>query len=255
MLISIIIPAYNEEGVIKQTLERINYAIGNSKQYGYSWEIIVCDNHSTDKTPEIASSAGARVVKESIRRISDVRNTGAKIAQGEWLIFIDADSYPKPGAVNEVIEIIEKGNSIGCGTTIIVEDGTLFNKLRMERLNPFFRLLKICGGAFIACDHEAYKSIDGFNTHLYAYEDIDFVLRLKKHGRKLGKNFPVLYNHPVITSGRRGDYNIKSLAVLYLSNFAGVILFILQYFLPKKWISKAGKVVSGYWYNNRKPGA
>lgn len=251
MLISTIIPAYNEEKIIAQTLNNINLAIESSKQKGYQWEIIICDNDSTDKTVEIASQFGAKIVREPFKQISTARNTGAKNATGDWLIFIDADTYPTPELIDEVLKGIARETNIGYGTTIVVEGGTLFNKLRMERLNPFFRLFNFCGGAFIACKREGFDGVNGFSTHLYAYEDLDFVFRLKRYGYKKEKKFSVLHKHPVITSGRKGDYNIRSIFVLYTSNFASVIIFILQYFLPNKWVAKMGRSVTGYWYNNR----
>jgi len=252
LLISVIIPAYNEEKRIEQTINRINRALKANREKGYSWEIIVCDNNSTDRTAEIATKKGAKTVEEPFKQISRVRNTGAGVAQGEWFIFIDADSYPLPELISEVIEVIENGNNIGCGTTILVEEGTLFNKLRMERLNPFYRIFNFCGGAFILCQREAFQFIKGFSTHLYAYEDIDFVFRLKKYGRLREKKFPVLYKNPVITSGRKGEYSFSTMAALFASNFLAIILFVLQYFLPKGLISKLGGRLLGYWYNSRR---
>jgi glycosyltransferase involved in cell wall biosynthesis len=251
LLISVIIPAYNEGKIIKQTLDQLHLALHAYRDEGYSWEIIVCDNQSTDKTAEIAGKTGAKIVKEPARQISKVRNTGAEAAQGAWLIFMDADTYPPPQMIAEVIEVIENGNTIGCGTTILVKDGSLFNKLRMERLNPFYRLFKICGGAFILSQREGFEAIKGFRTHLYAYEDIDFVFRLKAYGRSRGKIFPILYKNPVITSGRRGEYTFAAMIALIASNFLAVVLFVLQYFLPKSLLSKLGRRTLGYWYQSR----
>ena len=251
MLISIIIPENNEEKIIQHTLELLFLALNEQRDEGYSWEIIVGDNHSTDKTVEIAAKAGAKIVKEPFRQISRVRNTGARVAQGEWFIFMDADSYPQPELIAEVIGVIENGNNIGCGTTILVEGGTLFNKLRMERMNPVYRFFNISGGAFVLCQSEAFQAVKGFSTHLYAYEDLDFVFRLKKYGRMSGKNFPVLQN-PIITSGRRGEYSFCAMLALFTSNFIAVILFMLQYILPKSLISILGSKTLGYWYNSRR---
>jgi glycosyltransferase involved in cell wall biosynthesis len=245
LLISIIIPAYNEEKLIRQNLEQLHLALNEHRDARYSWEIIVCDNHSSDQTAEIAAKAGAKIIKEPFRQISRVRNTGANVAQGDWLIFMDADSYPQPELIAEVIDVIGDGNHIGCGTTILVEGGTLFNKLRMERLNPLYRLFKFSGGAFILCQQEAFQAIQGFSSHLYAYEDLDFVFRLKKYGRLKGKSFPVLYRYPIITSGRKGEYNFLTMVALVGSNFLAVILFLLHYVLPKSLVH-AGEIPSSF---------
>jgi glycosyltransferase involved in cell wall biosynthesis len=251
MLISIIIPAFNEENLLSQTIERINFALDANKGEELSWEIIVCDNNSTDKSAEIASELGARVVFEPTNHISRARNTAARMAQGEWFLFIDADSFPTPELIAEMLSVIDSGNYIGCGTTVLVEGGTLFNKLRMERLNPFFRLLNISGGVFLLCRRDAFQSIRGFSTSLYAFEEFDFIFRLKKYGRSQGKKFTIIHRHPVITSGRKADYNIFSLGSLYVSNFLAIILFILYYLLPKALTAWLSSKLLGYWYKSR----
>ncbi len=252
LLISVIIPAFNEEKSLEQTLERFKLALNENKDKGISWEIIVSDNNSTDRTGEIAAKMGVRIAFEPINQISRARNTGAGIAAGDWFLFIDADSFPRPALIAEVLEVIRSGNYIGCGTTVEVQGGTLFNKLRMERLNPFFRLFNLCGGAFLLCRSEAFRSIEGFSTNLYAYEEIDFVIRLKRYGRKRGKKFTTLYRHPVLTSGRKGDYGFFSFGVLFASNFVAIILFGLHYLAPKMLIKKIGSGLLGYWYNGRR---
>lgn len=251
MLISVIIPAYNEEKLLKQSIEQITFAFTTNKDEALSWEIIVCDNNSSDRTAQVAAEMGAMVAFEPINQISRARNAGAAIAQGDWFLFIDADSYPTPELIGQVLDVIESGKYIGCGTTVLVEGGTLFNKLRMERLNPFFRLLNFTGGAFLLSQREAFHSIQGFSSSLFAFEEIDFVIRLKKYGRSKGKKFTVIHQHPVITSGRKGDYAFFSLAGLYLSNFFAIILFILHYLLPKAVTAWLGSKLLGYWYRRR----
>ena len=251
MDLSIVIPAFNEEALIDRTLTKIKMALSYNDFKGFTWEIIVCDNDSTDQTASIAAKAGAIVITEPVRQIAKARNTGASGARGKWLLFIDADTYPTPELVTDVLEVIEGDLNIGCGTTIQVEDGTLFNKLRMERLNPLFRILKFCGGAFLLCHRNAFVAISGFSTNLYAYEEIDFVYRLKRYGRKYGKSFSILHRHPAITSGRKGEFTGVAILRLFASNIAAVVLFILYYLLPGRWIKKVGARLLGYWYRVR----
>lgn len=252
MLLSIVIPAFNEAEGLEETIKRIQFALEENADKAFSWEIIVCDNNSTDQTAAVAARAGATVVFEEQNQISIARNKGAEIAEGEWLLFIDADTYPPPELIADVLELITSATCVGCGATVEVENGTLFNKLRMERLNPLFRLFNLCGGAFLLCERSAFEMIRGFSLDLYAYEEIDFVLRLKRHGRQKRKKFHVLYEHPVITSGRKGEYRLSRITALLVSNFAAVILFGLHYLLPGKVIKKLGSRMLGYWYDNRK---
>ena len=94
VVFSIVIPAFNEENYLGNTLDSLRS--GMSEIPDLKGEIIVVDNNSSDKTAAVANSKGARVVFEPINQISKARNTGAKFAKGEYLIFIDADTQVSP---------------------------------------------------------------------------------------------------------------------------------------------------------------
>src|SRR5436189_280616 len=86
--VSVLIPAYNEEAFLARVIESVHHSFAATPDHSY--EIIVCDNASTDKTAEIAAAHGARVVFEPHNQIAKARNTAAKAARGTWLIFLDA---------------------------------------------------------------------------------------------------------------------------------------------------------------------
>src|SRR5690349_19341421 len=111
MKISVVIPAYNEEKLLGETLEHINKARAVFDEFGWASELVVCDNNSTDRTAAIAKSAGATVIFERINQIGRARNTGAGAATGEWLIFVDADSHPSPALFRDVAGEIRRGKS------------------------------------------------------------------------------------------------------------------------------------------------
>ena len=87
MKFSIIIPAYNEEKLLSDSLSKIKRSLNVFLERGHSVELIVCDNNSSDRTAEIAREAGAKVVFEPVNQISRARNTGAAAATGDYLIF------------------------------------------------------------------------------------------------------------------------------------------------------------------------
>ena len=66
MLISVVIPAFNEGDFLRQTLAKIQFAIKANVRAGIRWEIIVCDNNSGDDTAVIAQTSGETVVFEPI---------------------------------------------------------------------------------------------------------------------------------------------------------------------------------------------
>src|SRR3954468_17399595 len=120
--ISIVVPAYNEEASLPESLRRIRTAAAAFHRRGWPVESIVCDNNSTDRTAAIASEAGAMVVFEPVNQISRARNAGAAAAAGKWLIFIDADSHPSEALFDDVADAIETGSWLAAGSTVVLDD-------------------------------------------------------------------------------------------------------------------------------------
>ena len=94
MRVSVIVPAFNEEQLLADSLAEIRKASAAFSLRGWTVELIVCDNNSTDRTAGIASAVGATVVFEPLNQIARARNTGAAAATGDWLLFVDADTHP-----------------------------------------------------------------------------------------------------------------------------------------------------------------
>lgn len=216
------------------------------------WEIVVCDNGSTDGTGPAAAAAGARVVFEPFRQIARARNAGAADARGEWLLFVDADSFPSAELVADVLDLVDGGRHVGCGATLRVVDGSLWNKLRLERLNPFLRAFGLAAGAFVVSEADAFRAIGGFDESLFAFEEFDFVARLKREGRRRGQRFTVLYEHPVATSGRRGVSSITGFVRQSVSMTLGLAVFVLNVTLPRRFRLKRVRGGLSYWYRDER---
>src|SRR5258706_528056 len=93
MLISVVVPAFNEGGYLGETLASLNRAKAFLQDEGRSSaEIIVVDNDSDDSTADVARALGAAVARETQHNVAKVRNSGAKLSQGDVLIFVDADT-------------------------------------------------------------------------------------------------------------------------------------------------------------------
>src|SRR5258708_20294880 len=113
-LISFVIPAWNEESVSGPTLEAVSVA---TRHLTVPSEVIVADDSSTDRTAEIARQHGARVVSVQHRQISATRNAGARAAQGDLLIFIDADTIVNQEVVCAAVAAVRAG-AVGGGCPI-----------------------------------------------------------------------------------------------------------------------------------------
>ena len=147
--ISVIIPAFNEEKLLPATLRSINAARAAFTALGWSSEVVVCDNNSTDRTADFARAAGARVVFEPVNQISRARNTGAAAATGDWLIFVDADSQPSPELFAAVAAEIRKGGCLAGGSTVRLEGRYPLASLVVVGWNCLSRLRRWAAGSFI----------------------------------------------------------------------------------------------------------
>jgi glycosyltransferase involved in cell wall biosynthesis len=200
--ISIVVPAFNEEKLLPETLRAIREAAAAFTAAGWEWELIVCDNNSTDRTAELARAAGARVVFEPVNQIGRARNTGAAAAGGDWLVFVDADSLPSRELFAELTRTIADDRTLAGGAPV-----------RMDRFywrmwffggvwNTISRWLRWAAGSFLFCEAAAFRAVGGFSGELFASEEIDLSKRLKQHARERGRRLTILRT-PILTSARK----------------------------------------------------
>ncbi len=203
MKISVVVPAFNEEKLLASTLQSIRKAAEVFRTRGWDCEIIVCDNNSTDATPDIARREGARVVFEPINAIARARNTGAAAATGDWLLFIDADSHPSPALLSELADTISRGDVLAGGATVRLDEFHLAAALVVRLWNSVSRFKKWCAGSFIFCETAAFREIEGFDPTLFVSEELDLSQRLGAVARSRGKKLIILHRHPLVTSARK----------------------------------------------------
>lgn len=203
MKISVVIPAFNEEKLLGATLRSIQEAGAAFGGLGWTMEIVVCDNHSTDATAELARAAGARVVFEPVNQIARARNAGAAAAGGQWLVFVDADSRPTRELFAEVAGEIQSGRCLAGGCTVRMDQRHFLGDCGTGLWNLISRTQKWTAGSFIFCEAAAFWKIGGFNGELFASEEIDLSRRLKKLARQEGKKMVILHRHPLLTSARK----------------------------------------------------
>ncbi|MFJ7839076.1 glycosyltransferase [Lysinibacillus sphaericus] len=202
VIISIIIPAHNEEKYIGKCLESISKA---SKLLQNQVEIIVVLNRCTDKTEEIAKSYNCITVNNDDKNLSKIRNTGVERARGEIIVTIDADTQMNEHMLAKVVQNLSSGKYIGGGVTGKFERMSLgIFVSTMLLIGPLlFKYGAISVGIFW-CYKEDFKSINGFNEAMLMAEDADFAKRLKVWGKKKGKKYGTIQNG-MITSSRKFD--------------------------------------------------
>jgi glycosyltransferase involved in cell wall biosynthesis len=216
MKVSVVVPAFNEERLLGGALGAIRQAMRVFDEAGWACELIVCDNNSSDRTAEIARAAGAAVVFEPLNQIARARNAGAARASGDWLVFIDADSYPSRELFSELVPVIGEGRCLAGGVTVAFETSDPIVRLWLALWNAMSRMTKWAAGSFIFCEAAAFRELGGFSEALYAGEEIDFSRRLKRLARRTGRSVVILHRHPLRTSDRKARLYKKREHIAFL---------------------------------------
>lgn len=209
MKASVVVPAFNEERLLAGSLAAIRQAMRAFDEAGWAVELIVCDNHSSDRTAEIARAAGATVVFEPVNQIARARNAGAARASGDWLVFVDADSYPDKQLFAEMLQNMRGNRCLGGGATVAFETRDPVIRMWLALWNALSRTAKWAAGSFIFCEAAAFRGLGGFSEALYAGEEIDFSRRLKRLARRRGRCVVILHRHPLRTSDRKARLYTK----------------------------------------------
>lgn len=241
--LSIIIPAFNEEKLLAASLAAVNAsATAAFSAAGLAWELVVCDNNSTDRTAELARAAGAKVVFEPVNQIGRARNTGASSSSGQWLLFIDADSQPSPELLADAAALTRRPDVLLAGATIALDEATPIFRFACGVWNTASRLRRLVAGSFILVRAAAFREVGGFNLKFYAGEELDLALRLQKIvGRRDRQRTVILHRHPLLTSARK----LK----LYRKRELGRFL-LKSLFRPMK--TTASREDCALWYDGRR---
>ncbi|MCD6120958.1 MAG: glycosyltransferase, partial [Spirochaetales bacterium] len=179
-MISIVIPAYNEEHFLPRLLESIE------EQEFRDYEVIVADNHSKDRTAEIAQQYGVRIVEGGLPAVA--RNRGAEVSKGEYLLFLDADTVLPDGFLKKLFNKFEEDYLDICIPVLRPIDGRKkIYKTLYDFANAYFKLMEYLkpqgGGACIFVTKRMHRRIGGFNETLRTSEDHDYINRASEIGR------------------------------------------------------------------------
>lgn len=201
--VSVIIPAYNEERLLGESLNHVHRAMQAFVSRDWAVELIVCDNNSSDETASVARTAGAKVVFEPVNQIARARNSGAAAATGDWFIFVDADSHPSPELFAAAANAIASDSCIAGGAPVDMLTVSRLANFSVRGWNFISRTLQWMAGSFLFCRADVFRSLSGFNQELFASEEIDLSRRLKRFGRKVGKPVVILRGVAIKSSPRK----------------------------------------------------
>jgi glycosyltransferase involved in cell wall biosynthesis len=232
MLVSIVIPAHNEEACIGDC---VRATLREARRSGYDVEVVVVNNASTDRTTAVAAGfPGVRVVDEPRKGLSMARDRGYRVTRGELIVNLDADTHMPSGYLRTVVQSFERDPHMVC-----LSGPFLFHDLPApQQIGAMFfyffqflpnivgqRVLRIGaavqGGNFIV-RRTALDRIGGYDTSIEFYgEDTDIAVRLSKVGRV--RFWLHLY---MPTSGRRlrSEGTLRTAYLAFMS-----IIFVLFY--------------------------
>lgn len=202
-MLTIIIPALNEEKYLPKALESI-------KTQDFECEIVVADARPTDRIIEIVKDYRCRIVDGG--RPAKGRNEGAKIAAGDLLLFIDADVVLPPGSLKRnVDEFLKRGLDIATCSAIPLSHN-LVDRLVYSFANyavfVFQKIRPFAQGFCIFAKKSLHDKIGGFDETIQFGEDSEYVLRASKFGK-----FGILGNK-IYVSARRFEKEGRLRAVL-----------------------------------------
>ncbi|HBU07319.1 MAG TPA: hypothetical protein DEB09_04530 [Candidatus Magasanikbacteria bacterium] len=228
MQYSIIIPAYNEADILPACIEACQKQQGN-----FAYEIIVVDNNSTDNTYKIAEDFGVKVIKENIQGAGAARRAGTALAQGDFIINIDADTRLPEDFLVRINKIFLQDKKLVC----LGARAMFYEVPKWKNFVLFICYLFLYPMAFIVSlgrlgpmgccmifRKSDYIKTSGFLAKLKFGEDGALVRELSKFG-KVRLNFVLT----CLISSRRFDHWDRGVKK-YLINFLYLCFFGRPYF-------------------------
>lgn len=240
MRFSVIIPAYNEEKYLPRLLESIEIARATYSRGPHEVEVIVADNDSSDATAKVASAHAAEVVHVSRRCIAAARNGGARMARGEILCFIDADSALHPQTFDVVDQAMKTGRYVWGVTGAVLERRSFALLVTYCVVMPMVLLTGLDIGLSF-CRREDFQAVGGYDeSRLYA-EDVLLPLALRRLGRDRGQKIVRLPKIKALASTRKFDQFGEW-------HYFGMLGHAFKSLVTWNWHDE--KLADRYWYNS-----
>jgi glycosyltransferase involved in cell wall biosynthesis len=206
MLISIVVPAFNEEAYLGETLASLNRAKAFlQRERGLQAEIIVVDNDSDDATADVARALGATVARETQHNVAKVRNTGAKLSRGETIVFVDADTVVPDNLLSRIVDAMSDGTCFGGAVDTDYRPMKLTVKAYLQFWRVVGKLMGMAQGATQFCRRDIFFALNGYDETLFMGEDVDFHWRLKRIAKRQSGGVVFIADIRVVPSTRRFD--------------------------------------------------
>ncbi len=206
MLLSIVIPAFNEAACLGETLASLNRARAFLQhEKNFQAEIIVVDNDSKDSTGDVARTMGATVTSESHHNVAMVRNSGAQVSHGDVFVFVDADTVVPDTLLARIAQTMSDANCFGGAVDTDYRPRKLTVRLYLQFWRLIGSVMEMAQGATQFCRRDSFVALNGYDETLFMGEDVDFYRRLKKFATSQHASVIFIDDLRVVPSTRRFD--------------------------------------------------
>ena len=172
---------------------------------GATVETIVVDNNSTDSTATVALANGATVIHEPVQGISRARNTGARHATGDVLVFIDADVCVPKSLLGTIYSAMSDPACIGGGADVEYRPERKSVRLYLQCWRLLAQRLGMVQGATQFCRKDVFKRIGGYDETVWIGEDVDFYWSMSRYARRTGDKVRLIRKPRLQASTMRFD--------------------------------------------------
>lgn len=203
--ISLVIPAYNEEKYLPRLLDSIETARKAYSRGADAVEVIVADNCSTDDTAAVAARYGSTVTRVEKRVIAAARNGGARVARGDLLAFVDADTVSiHPNTFDAIERLLDSGRYVGGATGVGLERWSIGLAVMYVLFLPLVWLTRMDTGV-VFCRREDHMVVGGYEEARPVAEDVAFLMALRRLGRSRGQRLVRARATKAVASTRKFD--------------------------------------------------
>lgn len=197
--ISIVLPVYNGSAYISDSINSI------LAQTYTNWELIIVDDCSTDKTPEIINhfrESDSRIIictNERNLGLPNALNAGFSLASGDYYTWTSDDNLYLPGALEKMINVLEKEPDIlmvYADYSMVDPSGNIIIEMKLPE-SQYIVTGNICGACFLYRS-DAAKQAGTYDPETFLAEDYDYWIRIYKQGniRHLSENLYLYRMHP-----------------------------------------------------------
>ena len=182
-LVSIIIPAYNEERNLPVLLDSLDMCLEDAN---LDYNVTVIDNNSTDRTADIARQRGIACISSDASTVSKLRNTGVANTDGKILVFLDADTEVTLRWAKRLPVVLEfltgnPGTLTGCPYSI--SDAS--NWIEKYWFKNLVNNKEYVVGGNMVITRKLFDDINGFDEGLVSGEDYDLSMRAAASGASI----------------------------------------------------------------------